>query len=643
MPRVQTGPKQAAQTKQEAKKRTDADAARKAREVSDAVAALREVADAARSFDDIYEVAFIQSRAADALWLYDEQAARAIFRRAWEAATAPGAKDKIPGLENAGDQSEAAHEILTDTLHLIIKTAAKHDASLADVFLSDLEHELAEDSTAPQGSKQNSSKQDGQPDNEESPQHKERSLSRAGLQRLAVADQLLAEGDFKSAAAMTTPVVTEGPTQMLIAFIINLRTHDAQDADALYLRLIEETRTDTSADANDIILLSSPIVSPSLHIYVRGDGSANFAFIGRIGDGEKLAPAPVSAQVRSAFFDVAASVLLRPPAPRVDGEEGEETASVFYAVGHLLPFFERDAPQYAPALNARMEALASELSPDLRDSLTAKMDVNSLSPKNPVDPLADGMSEIVSASNTVERDLARLYLVMNAAHRRLWDRARSVAAEIEDAETRRDAHLVISIRQVMDIANSFKSDEPDAFERAADFVRAADVPPEVRAVGLAQAAELASRSGKRRRAGELLTEAAGYAAQAERGRERATALSLVALSAARTDASRAWEFLPMLVGAANESDDLPFDTLFFEFIIGPPDRKFGLDTPDSPVRLSDVFAAAAKLDAARAFASARTFKDEEVRADALLAAARAVLEKNSHAKPGTEILRRGGK
>ena len=88
----------------------------------------------------------------------------------------------------------------------------------------------------------------------------------------------------------------------------------------------------------------------------------------------------------------------------------------------------------------------------------------------------------------------------------------------------------------------------------------------------------------------------------------------------------------MLVGAANESDDLRFDALFFEFIISPEDKiTYALDIPDAPVKLPDVFAAAAKLDAARTFAEARNFKDEEVRAAALLAAARAALRKS----PGT--------
>jgi hypothetical protein len=52
---------------------------------------------------------------------------------------------------------------------------------------------------------------------------------------------------------------------------------------------------------------------------------------------------------------------------------------------------------------------------------------------------------------------------------------------------------------------------------------------------------------------------------------------------------------------------------------------------DAPLGLPEVFAAAARLDTLKALADARRFKDEEVRAAALLAAGRAALEKNARA------------
>src|SRR5205823_15093110 len=86
----------------------DADVARRAREVREAVAALREVAEDARSFDDLFESTRAQSDAADALWPYDEPTARAVLRRAWDAANAPGAEDKVQGFGTSDDPREDA-------------------------------------------------------------------------------------------------------------------------------------------------------------------------------------------------------------------------------------------------------------------------------------------------------------------------------------------------------------------------------------------------------------------------------------------------------------------------------------------------------------------------------------------------------
>ncbi|MBC7929062.1 MAG: hypothetical protein H7Z38_00660, partial [Rubrivivax sp.] len=144
-----------------------------------------------------------------------------------------------------------------------------------------------------------------------------------------------------------------------------------------------------------------------------------------------------------------------------------------------------------------------------------------------------------------------------------------------------------------------------------------------------QAAELASRRGKRALADELLTEATGYANQSERGEKRVTALALVTLSAVRADSVRVvWELLPALVRASDEADELAFGALNLEFILGAGSGRLSFYALDAAVNLPDVFAAAARLDPLRTFAEARAFKDEELRAAALLYAARAVLDKS---------------
>jgi hypothetical protein len=608
-----------ATTKRGANAKRAADAARSRRDALEALAALREVAEAARSFDDLYESVSTQANVAYVLWPHDEQTARAILRRAWEAATAPGAEGKARGLGTFEDPREDAREALTAARRRVVTVALKYDPRLADAFMREFERTLGDDAPAP--------RYDEERVDATLPQRRERGLSQAGWQRIFIARDLFALGDFKRAAEAVAPLVAEGVTQPLLSFILDFRAGDANTADALYMRLLERMRAAPGADANDVLLLSTPVVSPNLWVAVGESGSVNLASVYYATDAGRSAASALPPEVRRAFFVAAASVLLRASAS--GGGQPDDKAALYFAVARLLPSFEREAAQFAPALHSRLNALAADIEASRRDSLTSSTNIRGMSVGNPRDPFAFLPDEIAGASNAAERDFVRLRAVTLAARRGIWNRAREVAAEIEGAQAQREALRAIAIRQVMDAARAFGDDEGDAFVRATDFVRAADVPHEVRAAGLAQAAELASRRGKRALADELFTEAIGYANQSERGEKRVTALALITLSAARADSMRVVrELLPALVRASDETDELPFGALNLEFTFGAEGNRLSLFALDAPVNLADVFAAAARLDPLRTFTEARAFKDEELRAEALLYAARAVLDKS---------------
>jgi hypothetical protein len=147
---------------------------------------------------------------------------------------------------------------------------------------------------------------------------------------------------------------------------------------------------------------------------------------------------------------------------------------------------------------------------------------------------------------------------------------------------------------------------------------------------------LAAGAALRGRADALLADAAGLAAQADRGTQRASALALVTLSAAHAGSAQVWEMLPAFVRAADEADELRYGAMLLEFNVGPSGRKFWVTAPNAPVSLNELFAAAARLDALKTFAEARGLADEELRAAALLASGRAALEKNTRAdRPAT--------
>jgi hypothetical protein len=586
----------------------------------EAVLALMETADAARSFEDLYERAGVQADAADALWPFDEQAARSILRRAWDVTTAPGV---VPAFRREGEREEETIETVVRARRAVIEVAFKHDARTGDVYMKALMQgfALSEDTwrvASGEGESQSTSEV-------------RRRMSLENDQRLVTAYGLIEEGAYESAAVAAAPALSGGVSGQLVSFIIALRAHAPREGDALYVRLLERTRADSWADANDVLLLSQPIVSPDLQVLINPDGSAHMRPANYSDEAMRRAFNGAPPEVRLAFYATAAAVLLRPPRQTEDEANAKaETAALYFTTGRLLPFFEREAAQYAPALQARMAALSAEIDAGRAQSLSANMKTLSLTPENPVDPIADTLEELSREKDSGRRDRVRLRAVMTAARRALWNRARTIAAEVEDAQAQREAQRVIAIYQVMNDGRAY-DDEPDGHERAAEFARAAEVPPEFRAAGLAQAAELAARAGKRARAEALFEEALLFANQAEKpGARSLTALAFVAQAAARVNAARTWDVLPALVARANETEDLSNVRLQFEVNYPSYAEADGgpvSSVPDDALSLEDAFEAAARTNFRRALKDARTFEDGPTRASVTIAVARVALEK----------------
>lgn len=583
-----------------------------------AVAAIVEAADAARKFDDRLLSARVQTEAADALWAADERAARALFRRAWEAATAYDAEDEGEFGGQGGERSDA----FVYAREEVIRAAARRDAGLAETLLQELlKAEEAEQAAPREGSS-------GLGDDEWTPED----LSPEAQHRLALAETLLAQGEPQRAAQLAAPAVREGASLRLVTFLIGLRPHSPSDADALFLRLLDAARADAQSGANDVLLLSSYVLSPELltTIDVRGSISLhNNAAAGRT-----HARAELPARLRAAFYDAAAAVLLRPappPAPG-DAEAAGRQLGLYFAVGRLLPFYEREAPRHAPAFHARLQSLGADIDERRRASLASEMGLRRITPDNPTDPLGPLLEALPKLGPDNPRaDSFRLMAVEGAAGRRMWDRAQTVAETITQPGLRRRAQLLITAEKLLSLGEAYSEREEQDYELAARFVRSAEAPPVALAFGMARAAELASKRSSPARAAELLDEAARYAERPPLGTgQRAAAFAVVALAAAGIEQTRAWESLRQFARAANSVPEHAGESLL---LASEDDRQAlggehyrSLRGKLSAYDLARVFAAAGRLDLGRALEEARGLSDESARARALVAVARARLE-----------------
>jgi hypothetical protein len=593
-----------------------------------AINLLIETADSARTFDDLFYRARVQTLAADTLWPYDAVQARAIFRRAWEAATASDKAEQEETARETGALPGAVQKI-TDARDEVLAKAAARDARLAEIFLRDL---------SSQKDKRGANPDDAELDYE-MPLTDWHEASTNGARRLALASGLLEAGETRRAVEIAAPVINEGTTKEIIEFILRLRQRNVSDADALYLRLLERVAADPHTDANAVLLLSSPIISPKLLVAVDRYGALQFRAV-------PLAKASIAAQqavnpkAQTAFFNLAAAVLLRPLSYNVTGPpmaEVQEWTARFYAIGRLAPFFENSSAPYAvyaPALRARQSELFNELEVSSRERVSSQFDINSMTrDAGYVDPLRKQSEELTHAADSSERASLALSIVKTAVRNKFWDRARRAAAEIEDEGQRKSALTFIQVHQIKDILVAYEDEKDDDFESVAKFVREADVPPFAKAWGLAQTAIIAARKRDARtpqNVSELLNEAESHAARVAQGTpERVAAYGVITTAAARTDATRAWELLRELVKAANAVEDFTGDDVSLSLsadadLAGEAEDAFNVEA--EVFRLDGIFATMAHLDFEKALAEARALDGDVPQAFATIAIAKSRIQ-----------------
>jgi hypothetical protein len=624
-PPTQAKPQAKSQGKPTTQGKTAAGAARNAeRSTRKAVAVLLEVADGAKSLEDASQRAAVLMLCADALWSVDERAARSAFARAWEAAS------EADEAELKEEQARYADlpERFTRTRELVLAAAAQRDTRLSEGWLGALADWVA--------LKRNSAEDDGATPTEGAaaattgPDLGPQDESTRDGQRLALASSLLDAGAYEDSARVAAPAVQNAVSGAFVEFLLRLREGSHEEADRLYLQLLAAVRARKGATANDVLLLSSYVLTPRLLAVVAPDGSVNFRPVGvaREAATPETAARETSAHVRGVFYDTAAAVLLlRPPQ---DSTPGHETHALYFAIGRLLQFFWRDARRHGPALQARLLELGGRLGFERRLALEEKMETRSLTPENPVDPLRGLLDTVARAADPKLRDAARLQAVESASKRRLWERARRLTEEMEDPETQRAARAAVDAYRVAWVRETFEGDDED-FEKAAALSRDAEVGPALRAYGLAQAAQLAARRGERERAASLLEEAFAQASQADAGTfARGAALLMTATVAARLESPRVWGVLAAAVAALNQDEEFRGEPFCFDTearAAYKPGEAGALEEALAQFDVREAFEAAARRDFDRAAAEARNLKSAFGRSRALVVSAWVELEK----------------
>jgi hypothetical protein len=560
-----------------------------------ALSALQSLAIEARSYRDEPLRARVQGRVADALWDQDPDAARALFRRAWDVAealetTTSASSPAMPGRTPAGRTPPRPRANLRRE---ILQLVAKRDRQLGEEFLKRMTPKDEAAKTVDAASRSSS-------------------LSSAEIaERLRLANSFLEDGNLARALEFADPALVQVNTGT-ISFLHALYEKSPAAADQRFASLLMMAAADPSSDANTVSLLTSYAFTPSIFLVVSPGG------IPSSNSFPAHPPPALSPQLRKAFFQTAANILLRPIAQIEQSSAGR--AGTYFMVTRLLPLFQQFAPDLAPALSAQLAALGPEAGRTTAEfgDRAVNRGMNDDGKQGSFDDeLKDRLDR---AKTSDERDRAYAFAAMHAADQ-VDPRAQDFVDKIEDSDTRNGVRTFVAYSFIRTLLQKKRAEE------ALVLLHKADLPHTLRAHFLTQAGGLFSDKD-RIRANEVLEEALTETRRIDAGTsDRAYCLVALLAQFSKINKARNWELLSETVKAVNAVPDFTGENGQTALTL---EGKFSIRMNTelaSPRDLTQVFETLTKEDFYQTLDAARSFSGDAPKALAMISVGRAMFEK----------------
>ncbi len=544
----------------------------------------------ARGFTDQKLRARTLARIADALWDTAAEQGHILFREAWGAAV------------KADQESNSNLDIRREVMTL----AAKRDRQLAEEFLQQLTSEQQENGAEISG-------------NNSPPGNNVWELPEAGEKRLRVAQNLLSAGDVNQALQFADPVLGNA-TISTVDFLTQLREKDPAAADRRYAAMIANGRNNILSDANTVSVLSSYIFSPHTYVVFNSDGGADASWMRT-----PSPPARVDPQLRSAFFQAASAVFLRPQAPPDRNQSALGIAGTYAAIKRLMPLFEQYAsPDVTEAMRGLFESLSTQVSDEVRQRGDELAQKGFDSQGTPADQERSLLDKLEKAKGSDESDqlyfrLALLKLDGNDV------RALDYVSKINDSGFRDQA------RAWVEWGLSLKAVEKKKVEVALGLARNGRLTHIQQVWVLTQSAKLLAKTDHNK-ALSLIEEARSEARLIDRkDSNRPRGLLAVANTLRLLDQSQMWAAISDAVEAANWIEDFTGEGgAITQYLSSKSQIMKKTDAmPDFDIGV--LFSGIANSDPDHAVQLAHNFKGEAPRANALIAIARSVLNERSAA------------
>lgn len=539
-----------------------------------------------------------QARVADALWAFDTEQAKRLFRRAWDSAESAD-HDNLQRSRSPTRQKTQAPASAYQIREEVLRFIARRDRVLADELLEKLRDEGKTGTTDPV---RNSILRSW-------------GMSEATLQRLELASKLLKEGDLQRAVQIAEPALAT-PSAGAIEFLTVLRERNASEADRRYAAMLANAPVNPQSDANTVSLLSSYLFTPHLIVVFNPQGAQMIIQTATV-------TAPVdSSELRARFFHAATQILIRPmPQP----DQDVSTAGVdgkYLLIKRLLPLFDRYATkETTDAIRAQFEALGAIVAETVREKDVKKTQIGITQDDGRKEREQALLDQIDHARTSAERDDFYVQLALMIAEKG-ETRARDFADKIDESELRK------SVRAFIDASLVIKSITKNDATRALELARTSELTHILRVWVLTQAAKLILKDN-RDKALRLLEEALAEARRIDGSDpDRPRALIAVANGLMTPDSSRALQVVAEAIRAANAVDGFTGEDGQLKISFRGRGLASIQDQPVPEFDVAGIFELIAADDYYGAIELARGFQAEAPRVTATLAVSRSVLAAN---------------
>lgn len=539
----------------------------------------------ARNFRDQALRALSLARIADALWSVDAEQGRTLFRQAWESA----------------ETNDRENQKRSNLREEVLKLTARRDRLLAEEFLQKLKITQQEATTEPLSRSVPSKINLWE-------------LPEALEKRLILAENLLNTGDTKRALQFADPVLSS-VTMSTVDFLTQLREKDPVAADQRYAVMLANTSGDMLADANTISVLSSYIFTPHTFVIFKTDGAPSY-----LSTTSTFPAVNVSPQLRLAFFQTAASVLLRPqPLPEQDQSTTGITGK-YMVFKRLMPLFEQYAPKkITEAIRNQLDSVNSMVSDNVRQNDNEWIR-KGISPEKEIvaDQEHSLTEQIERAKTAAERDELYFQLALLALNKD-DPKARDYVSKIEESDFRKRAQAWVDSCLVI---NAIKKKK---IEVALKLARTAELTHIQRVWVLTQSAKLLAKTD-RDKALSLLDDATAEVRRIETvDLDRPRGLLAIANVLLLIEPSRAWDAVFEAIKAANSTEGFTGENggLILRVNSKSQISRKTESVPDFDIE--GIFGKLANSDLDRVIQLARGFQGEASRTNATIVIARAVL------------------